>query len=237
MESAANGMTAAFDKYSETYRETVQRSISRLGVSYDLATEAKASVIADIIAERHGKIAKLDILDVGCGVGTLHPLLRLFQRSLTGVDISGSSIAQAAQAQPWARYLAYDGARLPFADNSFDFTLTVCVLHHVPPAQHRGFLAEMRRVTRPGGTICAIEHNPLNPLTRLAVLRCPFDEDAILLGAGNAKSLFENAQLGDVAARFFLMLPFRQPAARVFERGFKALPFGAQYAVAGQVGQ
>jgi len=235
MESAANGMTAAFDKYSETYRETVQRSISRLGVSYDLATEAKASVIADIIAERHRKTTKLDLLDVGCGVGALHPLLHSFQRSLTGVDISSSSIAQAAHAQPWGHYLAYDGARLPFADDSFDFTLTVCVLHHVSPVKHSAFIAEMRRVTRPGGTVCAIEHNPLNPLTRLAVLRCPFDEDAILLGASDAKSLFARARLSDVAARFFLMLPFRQPAARAFERGFKGVPFGAQYAVAGQV--
>lgn len=235
MESAATRMTAAFDKHSATYRETVQQSISGLGVSYDLATDAKASVIADIIAERHGEQARLDILDVGCGVGTLHRALRPLQRSLTGVDVSGGSIAEAASAQPWARYQAYDGTRLPFEDGSFDFALTVCVLHHVPPAEHANFLAEMRRVTRPGGTVCAIEHNPFNPLTRLAVLRCPFDEDAILLRAGAAKSLFARARLVNISTRFFLALPFHQQAARVFERTLKSMPLGAQYAVAGRV--
>jgi SAM-dependent methyltransferase len=235
MESTAARMTAAFDKHSATYRETVQQSIAGLGVSYDLATEAKASVIADIVAERHGEKARLDILDVGCGVGTLHRSLRPLQRSLTGVDVSGSSIAEAASAQPWARYQAYDGTRLPFEDASFDFTLTVCVLHHVAPEQHAHFLAEMRRVTRSGGTVCAIEHNPFNPLTRLAVLRCPFDEDAILLRSGTAKSLLAGAGLMDISARFFLALPFRQPAARAFERTLKGVPLGAQYAVAGRV--
>lgn len=226
-------MTAAFDKHSKVYRETVQRSIAGMGVSYDLATESKASVISDIIAERH-KEAYLDILDVGCGVGTLHRFLRAFQRSLTGVDVSDASIAEAISAQPWARYLAYDGKRLPFEDASFDFTLTVCVLHHVPPAQHRRFLAEMRRVTRSGGTVCVIEHNPFNPLTRLAVLRCPFDEDATLLRAGTAKAIFEGAGLENVSARFFLALPFRQRAARACERVLKDVPLGAQYAVAGR---
>ena len=226
-------MTATFDRHSKIYRETVQRSISGMGVSYDLATEAKASVISDIIAERH-KETHLDILDVGCGVGTLHRLLRPIQRSLTGIDVSSACVTEAVSTHPWARYLAYDGALLPFEDASFDFTLTVCVLHHVPLAQHQRFLAEMRRVTRPGGTVCTIEHNPFNPLTRLAVLRCPFDEDATLLRAGTAKTLFEEAGLENVSARFFLALPFRQPAARAFERVFKDVPFGAQYAVAGQ---
>ena len=41
----------------------------------------------------------------------------------------------------------------------------------------------MRRVVRPGGLLCIIEHNPFNPLTRLAVVRCEFDRDAVLLPA------------------------------------------------------
>ena len=50
--------------------------------------------------------------------------------------------------------------------------------------QLAGFVADMVRVTRPGGLVCVIEHNPLNPLTRLAVNRCPFDADAVLLRSG-----------------------------------------------------
>ena len=48
----------------------------------------------------------------------------------------------------------------------------------------------MRRVVRPGGLVCVIEHNPLNPLTRsLAVSRCEFDSDAVLLGASTTRKL------------------------------------------------
>lgn len=227
-------MSAAFDKYSDSYGEMVERSIAGLGASHDFATRAKAALLADIIAKRHGT-ARPDILDVGCGVGVLHPHLRSVQKSLTGVDVSSESIAQAARAQDWARYQSFDGRRLPFDDARFDFTLAVCVLHHVPPEQHESFLAEMRRVTRPGGTVCAIEHNPLNPLTRLAVLRCPFDDDAVLLRAGYARKLFAQAGLSGIATQFFLAVPSLHPAARAVELGLSRVPLGAQYATCGMV--
>jgi hypothetical protein len=67
--------------------------------------------------------------------------------------------------------------------------LSFCVLHHVPPTQWVGFLCEMRRVVRPDGLVCLIEHDPLNPLTKLVVARCEFDRDAVLLRAGRARAL------------------------------------------------
>jgi hypothetical protein len=51
----------------------------------------------------------------------------------------------------------------------------------------------MARVTRPGGLICIIEHNALNLLTRLAVNRCPFDADAVLLRSGQSQELLRGA--------------------------------------------
>ena len=79
-------------------------------------------------------------------------------------------------------------------------------------------MKEMRRVVRPGGLVCVIEHNPLNPLTRLAVARCEFDRDTVLLGAGKARKLMAAGGLREIGTRGEARAPrrrrFQQPAAR-----------------------
>jgi hypothetical protein len=87
----------------------------------------------------------------------------------------------------------------------------------------------MRRVVRSGGLVCLIEHNPLNPLTRLAVARCEFDRDAVLLHAGRTRALMADAGLHDIRSDYFLLLPSAAPVARRLERGLSRLPLGAQY--------
>ena len=135
------------------------------------------------------------MLDVGCGVGSFHPLLRGMVGRLSGIDVSSASIAQARADNRDVDYRAFDGRSFPFDDAGFDLVTAICVLHHVAPAEWAHFMSEMRRVVRPGGLVCVIEHNPLNPLTRLAVARCEFDRDAVLLGAGKARKLMAAARL------------------------------------------
>jgi hypothetical protein len=94
---------------------------------------------------------------------------------------------------------------------------------------------EMRRVVRPGGLICIIEHNPLNPLTCLAVSRCEFDRDAVLFGAGTARKLMAAGGLREIGARHFLLLPWEAKSARRVENALSNVPLGAQYAAFGTV--
>ena len=93
----------------------------------------------------------------------------------------------------------------------------------------------MRRVVRPGGAVAVIEHNPLNPLTRLAVLRCPFDEDAVLISRRKAGQLFQAAGLSEIEGEHFLLFPFANAFARKVEGWFSGLPLGAQYICSGRV--
>jgi SAM-dependent methyltransferase len=172
-------------------------------------------------------------LDVGCGVGALHPFLRGMFGSISGADVSSASIAQALARNPGIDYRAYADGRLPYEPASFDVATAVCVMHHVPPQEWPAFVAEMRRVVRPGGLVCVIEHNPFNPLTRLAVSRCEFDRDAVLLRAGTTRRLLRNAGFTDVASRYFLLLPSAHVLARRCERAFGRLALGAQYAAWG----
>jgi hypothetical protein len=84
-----------------------------------------------------------------------------------------------------------------------------------------------------GGLICVIEHNPLNPLTRLAVSRCEFDSDAALLGAGKTRKLMAAGGLRQIGARYFQLLPWEAKPARRLEHSLRNLPLGAQYAAFG----
>jgi SAM-dependent methyltransferase len=169
------------------------------------------------------------MLDVGCGVGELHPLLCGMFGRMCGADISGASIAEARIRNPKVQYDAYVGETLPYDSATFDLSIAICVLHHVQPPQWVGFVREMRRVVRPGGLVCLIEHNPLNPLTRLAVARCEFDHDAVLLRAGRARALMAAAGLHDIRSHYFLLLPSAAALARRVEHALRRIPLGAQY--------
>lgn len=228
-------MTHLFDTYGKEYRDVVQASIDFSGLSYEFVTAAKADVMREVIAARLGPQAKPSALDVGCGIGVLHRYIRDQFARFCAVDVSTACLEQAARANSGVDYRAYAGAELPFATGEFDFAYAICVLHHVPPAEWLGFMREMARVIRPGGAVCIIEHNPLNPLTQLSVRRCEFDRDAVLLPAWRTARLMAQAGLREVESRYFLLLPSAAAPARAIERRLARLPFGAQYIACGMV--
>jgi ubiquinone/menaquinone biosynthesis C-methylase UbiE len=228
-------MTELFDTYGKSYREVVQSSIDFSGMRYDFFTQAKADLLRDVVAAHFGADVKPTLLDVGCGIGSLHPFVRDHFVRLCGVDVSEESLAQARLSNPTVEYKAYKGMLLPCADDEFDVVFAACVMHHVPPRDWPAFLREARRVVRPGGLVCIVEHNPFNPLTRLAVRRCPFDADAVLLRAGKTRQLLRDAGLRQVSHAYFLLLPSAAPLARRVEGMFSTLPFGAQYMAFGEV--
>ena len=85
---------------------------------------------------------------------------------------------------------------------------------------------------RPGGLVAIFEHNPFNPLTRLAVNRCEFDEDAVLVRPRTAIRLLRDTALRPVDHRYVILLPSDRPAALAFERALRRVPLAAQYYVA-----
>ena len=100
------------------------------------------------------------VLDVGCGSGAVtRTLARQVAPSgqATGVDASPAvlkvarELAAAAGVGNGVEFKQGDCRSLPFADASFDAVVAATTLSHVPdPARA---LAEMVRVTRPGGRV------------------------------------------------------------------------------------
>lgn len=224
----SESLSQTFDGYSATYGEAVQDSIRFSGLPHDFFLRAKVERIVAETDRRFGS-APLSALDVGCGVGALHPWLKGRFRPLHGTDLSADCLAEARTLHPDVSYTPCEPGELPYDDDGFDVLTASCVLHHVPLAERAGFAAELRRVLRPGGLLAIVEHNPFNPLTQLSVLRCPFDEDAVLLRARSTERLLRAAGFAEVRSEHFLVFPSEHPRLRGLERGLKALPLGAQY--------
>lgn len=234
MTETTNPPPAQFDAYATGYADEVNKSLAFLGgVKVDYFTRVKAGTMLDLVSAHFGKSKGLDLLDVGCGVGQFHPLLAPHFASVTGIDMSAASVAEAAARNPQVRYDSYDGAALPYADASFDAAMTVCVMHHVPPAQWPAFAAELRRVVRPGGMVAVFEHNPVNPLTLRVVNNCEFDADAVLLRQRQVRDLLSGAGCRDVRSRAILSIPSTGPLTRRIDRALGVLGIGAQYFATG----
>lgn len=231
MDPQQKAIAEEFDRYQTTYKDAVNKALGFSGLKVDFFTRAKADYLLDLLRDELGDPRRVNLLDVGCGVGNYHQLVGPKVGHLVGVDVSEACLAQARANNPSVDYSLYDGGRLPFADDSFDAVFAVCVMHHVPPRNWSNFVAEMRRVLRPGGLALIFEHNPLNPLTRRVVDRCEFDRDAVLLKARETVALFEQGRFTDVARRFILTVPAAGPVTRRIDRMFASLPFGAQYYV------
>ncbi len=223
-----------FNNYKETYQQEVQQSIAFSGLDVDFFTEVKARYLIEMAERNFSDPAALNVLDIGCGVGLTDRYLIPHFGAMHGVDIAEGLVEKAAEFNPTAQYQAYDGTRLPFEDNTFDIVFAICVMHHVPPAQWEAFTHEMRRVLKPGGIAAVFEHNPFNPLTRLAVNRCEFDAEAVLLRQSKTSALFAESGMTPKEKRFILFFPFRKAIFARLERAINWLPLGAQYYVAAQ---
>jgi SAM-dependent methyltransferase len=224
--------TASFDEYADGYGDAVQRSIAFSGVEHVLFTRRKARHLLDVVDRLLGPPGDVRALDVGCGVGSTDAYLVGRLGELHGTDVSAEAVRRAADANPSVRYTASAEASLPYEDERFDLAFAICVLHHVPPGERPRFVSELRRVVRPGGLVVVFEHNPLNPLTRLAVARCEFDGDAVLLTSRSARSVLRGGGLEPIEQRYVILFPSEAPAVVAVEGAFARLPFAAQYYVA-----
>jgi ubiquinone/menaquinone biosynthesis C-methylase UbiE len=99
-----------------------------------------------------------DVLECGVGTGLILEQLAGFARSARGIDLSPGMLEKARLRGLDVREASVTA--IPFEDASFDVTCSFKVLAHVPEIGRA--LAEMGRVTRPGGVVLAEFYNPLS---------------------------------------------------------------------------
>jgi SAM-dependent methyltransferase len=123
--------------------------------AYDRFMGRYSVPLAPGFADFAGVAAGQRVLDVGCGPGALTGVLarRAGTDSVVAVDPSEGFVAAARERIPGVTVEVAPAEQLPFADGAFDAALAQLVVHFMedPVAG----LAEMARVTRPGGVVAA----------------------------------------------------------------------------------
>ncbi|MEH6758539.1 MAG: class I SAM-dependent methyltransferase [Parasphingorhabdus sp.] len=221
---------AEFDAVVADYRRQHAQSVSFAGDDLDYFASYKIDELAKI--SHTGKLSPLSILDFGAGIGnSLKPLRKAFpDTAIKCLDVSAESLKLCKyQNVTNMSTHVYDGQHLPFSDNSLDLAFTACVFHHIPEQNHIQLLSEIRRCLTPGGRFVLFEHNPYNPLTRLAVKRCPFDEHAVLISEPEMKRRLKAAGFKNIKGQYHIFFPQQLAIFRPLEAFLRWLPLGGQY--------
>ncbi|WP_193072413.1 class I SAM-dependent methyltransferase [Brevibacterium sp. FME37] len=108
-----------------------------------------------------GDVAGRNILDAGCGSGSLSSALRDRDATVTGIDASAGMVELARQrlGDGVDLQVADLNDPLPFDDGSFDDVIASLVLHYIE--DWGPTLSEMRRVLRPDGCLFASVDHPI----------------------------------------------------------------------------
>jgi SAM-dependent methyltransferase len=224
-----------FDRYSDAYQDLLDDPIRNrfLAGQSNYFHLRKRDLVRAYFRKRGADSRRLKYLDLGCGKGELATLLRNDFAEVAGCDPSARMLEAATSI---TTRVQTDPGRIPFEDGSFDFATAVCVYHHVPVASRLQLTQEVRRVLSPSGIFCIIEHNPLNPVTRLIVNRTAVDADAVLLSASETRGLMDGAGFAVNSPLFFLYLPSSlYPSLDIVEKALARVPLGGQYAVFGRM--
>lgn len=126
-------------------------------------------------------LAGKEILDVGCGDGTLARSLMDQGAHVTGVDPNSAALEAARQTVPSGTFHQTGAEAMPFADHSFDGAVFLNSLHHVPKLAMPQALREAARVINPAGSIVVVE--PLAEGSSFSVLRVVEDETDVRAAA------------------------------------------------------
>lgn len=93
------------------------------------------------------------VLEAGCGTGVITRSLLGYVQTVCGLDLNTQFLQYAARSAPGAHFTCGDALEMPFSDAAFD--AVACHFFLLWAASPARALAEMVRVTRPGGAVIA----------------------------------------------------------------------------------
>ncbi len=118
--------------------------------------DSRAARLAEDVREFVGPCGDARALDVGTGAGALAFALAPLVREVVGLDPVAELLDLARErGLPNTQFVEGDGTALPFPDGVFDLTGTHRTLHHVTRPER--VVAEIARVTRPGGRVLVVD--------------------------------------------------------------------------------
>nr|WP_301539492.1 demethylmenaquinone methyltransferase [Nocardioides sp. zg-1308] len=157
------------DKQPTDVRRMFDTVARRYDLTNDLMTAGiqrswRRSMVA-AVAPRRGDL----VLDLAAGTGSSSEPFAAHGATAVPCDFSVGMLRQGRKVRPGLPFVAGDGTRLPFLDDTFDaVTISYGLRNFVDPLAG---LREMRRVTRPGGRLVVCEFSrPVNGALRTVYL-------------------------------------------------------------------
>lgn len=103
----------------------------------------------------------MNVLDVGCGTGTLTLMIKAAQpgANVTGLD-GDPQILEIARRKPYADQIQWDqglASSLPYPDSTFDRVVTSLVIHHLVTDDKQRAFKEIHRVLKPQGELYVLD--------------------------------------------------------------------------------
>jgi SAM-dependent methyltransferase len=198
-------------------------------------------VVEHYLRKRAAFIAALcpsgHVLDVGCGTGALAQRLVARGYDVVGLDPSEGMLEIMRARAPEVTAVCASGTDVPLESDRFDVVLSVATMHHIAePTAVRQTLAEMTRVSKPGGRIVVWDHNPRNPYWSSLMARVPQDTgEERLIGAPELVAGLTGAGAEVVGVDQLGLVPDFTPrraigAAAALERLFERTPYVHRYA-------
>ncbi len=107
-----------------------------------------------------GVTSKSRVLDVATGTGAQARAFAEKAAEVVGIDLSDEmlQVARRLSRAPNLSFQRADATSLPFDDESFDVTSISMALHEMPASIRLRVLGELRRVTKPGGTVTLVDY-------------------------------------------------------------------------------
>jgi demethylmenaquinone methyltransferase / 2-methoxy-6-polyprenyl-1,4-benzoquinol methylase len=160
---------AHLDKRSAEVSAMFDRVAERYDLLNDVLSLGRVRWWRRAVTAAAGARAGDRVLDLAAGTGTSARAIAGAGVTCVACDFSLGMLGVGARrpgGEPLS-FVAGDALRLPFRDGAFDAVTISFGLRNV--ASTGGALAEMRRVTRPGGrlVICEFGHLPARPLDRV----------------------------------------------------------------------